>query len=95
MEIELSGDCTVGHAADIAAILRQAVAAGETVRLHLGDVRLVDASFFQLLHALQASCRQRGIGLEIAGPLSAGLAGKAAWAGFMACTHADVGGSCR
>jgi len=95
MDITLSGDCTAGRAAEIAKSLREAVASGEPLSLHLEGVSEADVSFFQLLEALAASCRERGIELEVAAGLPPGLVLKAAWGGYLACAHADAGGGLR
>jgi len=95
MEIELSGDCTVSRAEEIARILSEAVALGEPLVLHLDRVNQADLSFYQLLLALAASCRDRGLVLEVASGLPPELEAKAAWVDFMACVHIDAGGECR
>jgi ABC-type transporter Mla MlaB component len=95
MDIELSGDCTVDKAEEIAARLREAVASGGPLVLHLERVSQADLSFFQLLLALAASCRERGLALEVAGALPPELEDRAAWVDFMACVHIDAGGEGR
>jgi anti-anti-sigma regulatory factor len=95
MDIELSGDCTVNRVEEIAGTLREALASGKPLVLHLGGVSQADLSFFQLLLALAASCRERGLALEVATGLPPEPEAKAAWVGYMACFHVDAGGECR
>jgi|WetSurMetagenome_2_1015567.scaffolds.fasta_scaffold735950_2 anti-anti-sigma regulatory factor len=95
MNITLSGDCTLTRSGEIARDLLGAVASGESLVLHLDAVTQADLSFYQLLAALNASCRKRGIALELASTLPTPLAVAAARCGIMACAHTDAGGACR
>lgn len=74
MRVSFEGDCTIGRAAELRETLLQALAAGEGMELDFQGVAGMDLSFCQLVHALRASCRERGLDCELRPNLPAELA---------------------
>ena len=77
MRVSFEGQCTVARAGELRASLLQALNAGEPLELDCKNVADMDLTFCQLIHAVRASCQERGLTCRLEGNLPNGLAGLA------------------
>lgn len=82
MLLRLEGDCTVGRAEELHAMLLRALEAGELLELDFSGVTAMDLSFGQLVHALKHSCETRGVEYRLAPNLPTELGDQAVCCGL-------------
>ncbi len=82
MKVLLSGDCTVGRAAELKTLLLSSLGRDTELILDFEKVEEADLSFFLVLHSLISTCGKRGKKLTMLANLPEKLAGRAGMAGL-------------
>lgn len=80
--IRLEGMVDIASAAQLKAVLLEAIADGGALRLSLESVTCLDVTAVQLLWAANQAARTAGVAIDLDGPLPDSLAQQLAAAGF-------------